>query len=183
MYSTSGNTGVIRLIGRIQVQESTAGVYASAPVQVTSRLMNANYSQTIISVGGTPTIGSGGSIKTYSYPTTNVNDGGNDIVYTRDTVNGDKMTVQSPGWYSISFRGGGGTNITGITVNQASLTTSIQAMSRANGYRGAGSSSGGDGMSRPLYLNQGDIVRVCSDAGGTVGANTSGYFEVSKMSN
>lgn len=136
-----------------------------------------------IYVSGTPTLGTLPT-KIYSYPNTVVNTGGTDMTYTRDTVNGDYVTILTAGVYSVAVLGAGGSNQQGVSVNaNANLTVSITALTIAQGSRyhpGAVNALNG---TTTLTLQAGDIIRPHSDAGGTIGTQPYASFQVRKLGN
>lgn len=127
-------------------------------------------------VSGTPTLGTLPT-KIYSYPTTTTNSG-TALTYARDTVNGDTITVNKKGVYGISVQGAGGSNQQGVSVSASSLTTSITALTIAQGSRYHPGSNNGANGSIVLLLNVGDVIRAHSDAGGTIGTGVYASFHV-----
>src|SRR6201984_1146336 len=130
---------------------------------------------------GTPTLGSAGSNKIYSYPTTTTNTG-NCITYARDTVNGDTATINCKGVYAVQVNGAGGTNQQGVSVMNAgtgtNLTTSITSLTIAQGQKCHPGAANGVNANCTVLLNINDVVRAHSDAGGTIGSAPYAGFHV-----
>lgn len=133
-----------------------------------------SFTTTQIYLTGTPSLGSAGSNKILSWPTTTINNGGSDITYARDTTNGDTFTINTAGTYYISADSDGGGIVVGISVNASSLTTSINgSLSYANGMRGV--NRGGYNMEQTLDLSVNDVVRIHTD-GGSIGGTANYTF-------
>lgn len=174
LYSTTLRSNVaVRLIGRIGVNESVSGVYATAPFEVAVVPLNNTTPRSSVYV-----YDPGGTSITRSYAVVGENVGSG-ITYTADLVNGDTFTVNQPGVYSITATDSSTTTMNlGITVNSASPTTGIDSLTYAQGWRSmvkAPNYSGGtfDGpflVSATLACIPGDVIRVQQSS---IGAATS----------
>lgn len=186
LYSTTLRSNVaIRLIGRIGVNEAAAGVYATAPFEVSVSPINntAEYSSVYVEGGGAGTI-------TRNYLTVRENIGAG-ITYLFDATNGDTFTINIPGVYSVELSDIATTDgLVGVTVNSASPTTNIASLSYAQGKRSIvrnpamTTSNQAFGTSAHIRCNIGDVIRVqqSSAAGMASGATTQIYCHVQQIS-
>lgn len=90
---------------------------------------------------------------------------GTDITYADSATNGATFTINTSGTYGIAYSdiSTTGTVTIGISVNAASLTTTIGNTTIANGKRAQTSSSAANiitHVATSLYLTAGDIVRA-----------------------
>lgn len=122
------------------------------------------------------------------FATVRVNTLGSFATYSSSSVLGDSVTINIKGRYRVVVSNrsdGAGYVHNGITVNASSLTTQIQSLDYASGFR-ASNSGNFNGAGFPVQttwegtLNVGDIVRPQYDTGSTlnIGAPASNYFEI-----
>lgn len=108
---------------------------------------------------------SGTAIRTFVSNSVNT---GTDLTYTSDSTNGDYVTVNATGRYSMMWldrNSGGGTSL-GFTVNQSNLTQdAVSVPTNELIFVGTTPSTGGQ-VSATYYLSSGDIVRF-NDGGGS----------------
>lgn len=100
---------------------------------------------------------SGTTIRTFTAASTT----GTDLTYTSDATDGDYVTVNATGRYSLMWYdrfSGGGTNL-GFTVNQSTLTDDASAVPDSELiFYGTTSSTGGN-VSATVFLTASDVVR------------------------
>ncbi len=103
--------------------------------------------------------GSGGTaIRTFTNATTV----GADLTYTASTTNGDKVTVNTSGVYSLGWydRNSGGAYNFGFTKNQSTLTDDVSTVSSSERiFYGINSTTVGDQVYATTYLNANDVIR------------------------
>lgn len=119
LYSASARSGIgIRLVGRIQVVEATAGVWASGPIEGSTLPFD-----TFKPIRNEVRLNTFSSLATGNFArfTTTQLSSGTGIVYTDDGTNGAKFTVQQDGIYcvqsSASVNNGSDVNTVSIVVN------------------------------------------------------------------
>lgn len=178
LYSTTARTGVaVRLIGRIKATEATAGTWATNASEVSLVPFEEKNTPSQIYVD---TFGGRGSTNTRIVYFTNVQTNqGSDISYTSSAVNGDSFTINTTGLYSmvlVPHTSSGG--VAGISINSSALTSDIQTLTYAQGFRGYGEAN--MPIPQTLYLTSGDIVRVQSDAS-NLSANKACIFNIVKI--
>lgn len=111
----------------------------------------------------------GNSIRTWGSNTVT----GSTMTYTSDSVNGDYITINTTGLYSISYQDGsynGTTSIYGISRNAASNTSCIYNISDTTnlaliGDAGTFSALNTGAISVTLLLNSGDVIRAHTGTG------------------
>jgi len=110
---------------------------------------------------------------------------GSDIVYADSATNGASFTIQTPGIYNISFTDSQATtsSTSGISLNSASLTTAIEALTQSEvlaiGQIGSGSDENILVTSWQGYLNARDVVRPHSS--GTNAVSSRAQFTISRV--
>ncbi len=187
LYSTSARTNVpVRLIGRIGVNEAVAGVYATAPFEVSvSPLNDVNSYSSVFVEGGA---NNGTVIRSYVSVTNSVGAG---ITYA-SSGSGDTFTINDPGMYSVEISDVTTTNaLFGVTQNCLTLTSSIATMTYANGRRSVvrnpffSGTNEAFGTSTHIRCSVGDVIRVqmSSIDAGFAGASTQVYCHVQKIGN
>lgn len=167
LYSTAARTGVaIRLLGRIQITEATAGTWASnataisvAPFSQGSRSMVRVY--TANGYGSTNT-----KIRRFTNTATNI---GTAITYADSATLGASFTINESGVYSITFsdNGSGVAGSTGISLNSTQLTTSLPSITDADRLAEAAYIATANQSSVSSWtgvLKSGDVIRAHTDA-------------------
>lgn len=179
MYTTAARSNVAcRLIGRLLVTEATAGTMASAPTEISVAPFREGSPRSEIRMSQSNGYGSTAN-KIMRFTTQDVDRGGVDLTLTQDSVNGDSITVNTEGLYTVSLGGSNGVTA-GVTVNAASLTTSINnALTYADGFRGA-SNFGPGSTSITLYCYPGDVLRYQTDGAASSNVNNT-YWDVLKI--
>lgn len=113
----------------------------------------------------------GTAIRTFSAQSTT----GTDLTYTSDSTNGDYVTVNTTGRYSLMWYdrySGGGTNM-GFSINQTTLTDDISVVADAELIFYGTTPTGGGQLSATAYLTSGDVIRFNDggNANNTVSSN------------
>ncbi len=182
LYSTVSRTGVgVRLIGRMISTQATAGTWATGVSEITLFPFKLIKNSEIYLDTGNG-FGSGNTkIRRFTNVVNNV---GVDLTLTQDSTNGDMITVNTAGLYSVCVcdrKNGGGIDY-GFSVNSSALTTAIGSVSYANGRRLLCSPTAAtcEGNSRSLRLNVGDIIRHHSD-GTATDSGPNSYLIVTKL--
>ena len=109
---------------------------------------------------------------------------GSDITYADSATNGATFTVNKAGWYAISYLDGwsAGVSFFGVSVNAASLTTSIQDLSIGDGKRIFGVHPSGyiGSTAVTLHLATGDVVRAHTDGSPNLTSNNV-FFRIERI--
>lgn len=136
IYSTTARSGkAVRLIGRIDVAEATAGTWATAPFQLNTTLSNRYKAENSEVCVDTPN-GHGSTntkIRIFSNVITNT---GSDISYVTSATLGDSFTINKDGIYAINYQDSASNNAWafGISKNTTQPTTSIVTANGAVSY-------------------------------------------------
>lgn len=106
LYSTTARTGVaVRLVARVQVSETTAGTYASAPSEISVLPLGVNRkARSEVSVNTCTAHGST-NLSVIRFNTTQITRG-SAIVYTDSATLGGTFQVKEPGVYCMSLSNG-----------------------------------------------------------------------------
>lgn len=187
LYSTTARSNVpIKLLGRIKINEATAGTWATAPTDLAVApiptispdseifLRNAN------GFGSTNTV-----IRQWAVVQENV---GTDLSLTQSGTDGDSITINTPGLYYLSYRdnnGSNGVNMS-ITRNQTSLTTDPGSLTFSEKIATGvtGTSAPFNGLYLVKRLKQGDVIRASlGTAAGTTNNDPRVEFRIVKISN
>jgi len=170
LYSTAARANVsVRLIGRLKVNEATAGTWATAPSEVSLVPFDKTpeINEILLETGN----GYGSSGTTTSrFSTVSINIGA-ELTLTQDATNGDSITVNSDGMYMIMTTGSftAANRDYGSTINSSSTSTSIAALTSTQ--VGAMCRTDGGGGDRQnvctvtLPLLSGAVIRHQTDAG------------------
>lgn len=172
LYSTTARTNVpVRLIGRLLSNQVTSGVYASAisassPTPLTRNSIYAFLSLT----GSTANGGTNTSVVRWTTATTNLL--GTAATFTASAANGDSVTINEAGVYSISasFGVSGGSDW-GITRNTTSSIASILDANLLAVYENPNATGQEKTITYVGPLLNGDIVRLNVRGTGTFTSN------------
>lgn len=185
LYANNVRTNVaVRLIGRVRSTQATAGVWATAPSEISLIPFVISQFPSEIWVQDSVGNGSGPSIKIPQYTNLRVNRG-TDITYVPDAVNGDKFIINTDGVYALQ-------NVDyftapkdfGITLNSPDITTNIVTLRSTNpeAILGSGTVAGtnfSDCIAVTLFLYAGSIIRSQNDGGAT--SAPSPMFRITKL--
>lgn len=185
LYSTAAQTSKpIRYLGRLTVNETTLGTWASAPTEISTIPLNRGTRSQVHYYTGNGYGSTNTRIRRFLTKYIYLGDA---ITFADSAANGSSFTINEPGVYSITYSddgvSSGGT--CNVSVNAASLTTApasseIIVRFRQDGIGGSSPTSG----SACVYLNAGDIVRAHNDdqsANSTTAGAT--RFNIIKVSN
>lgn len=183
LYSTNARSNVpIRLIGRLDISNTTAGTYATAPTEISNWPFYGNKTEQVFLDGANGHGSTNNKVRIFVNVNSNL---GNAILYSSSAANGDSFTIQKAGRYAIDYtdRRTGANFLFGLSVNSGSLTTSIGSLSYANGRRAycQGTSGFSTQLNAVLTLAAGDVLRAHTD--GALDATTSGdvQFHISRI--
>lgn len=187
LYSTTARTNVpVRYIGRILVNEATAGTYASAATEVTVWPTD-RYRQERSEIWVDSATGGSihGSTNTCILRFANVTKtSGSAITLTQSATNGDSFAVNEDGIYSVtaSQNVSSGTSDVGISLNSSQLTTNVSSITAATRLAGVEASAGIiSAASWTGVLKAGDVVRA-HDNGLSTGTANWVYFKICQVS-
>lgn len=185
VYSTTARSNVgFRYLGRIKVNEATAGTWASAPTEIS--LVSSNISvQEISEVSNDSGNGFGSTnnkIRRFTNTTVNT---GSAITYADSATLGASYTINEEGEYwglwSDNFSGGSSNH--GISVNSTQLTTSILTITPSTQRVALTSvpASLNVSCSFQTRLHPGDVVRPHSQLGNEDDTGVGSYFRIKKI--
>lgn len=111
---------------------------------------------------------------------------GSDLVYNKDTANGDVITIVSAGLYIVYYTdsSAAANDQFGVVRNKDGGGTVLSDMTSANDYRDlialaqASTANVPAGSCAPIFLNSGDRIRCVTAGLGAVGANVNGQLWV-----
>lgn len=186
IYSASARTGVaIRLLARVKSTQATAGTWATSPSEISLWPFKITPRSEIVLTASN----GNGSGNTKIVRFTNIRKQIGDMTLTQSATDGDSVTVNSDGVYSVSLTAlnNSGNGLIGITVNDSAMTTNLSSLTYAQGLRmasNAGSVSNALGFAWTGILSSGDIVRI-HDQGTATDWDTTDHtlFSVTKVSN
>lgn len=180
LYSTTARTNVrIRHIATLR-GTWTSGAYAAVPtaISLNSGRVGKCHRHEILLQGNT----GHGSTNTKIRRFTNLTTTGTAMTATQSAANGDSITVNEEGIYSMAYldKAGGGVEQVGISKNSNELTTSFFSITQANQLGGIQASAGANGLATVITrLVPGDVIRGHT-AGGADSVNA--LFRMTKIS-
>ena len=181
LYGSTGRASQpIRLIGRVLVTESTAGVYASAPSEISLAPFSRPAERSVVTVT-TPTGYGSSNTRIVKYGATRLSTG-TTITYTSSATNGDSFTINEDGLYMLSLVDSGSGTVLGFSVNSTQLSTDIDSITAAD--RIALASAGNTNticVATPYYFAAGDVVRAHGNATASGLGDTRAFVTIMKM--
>lgn len=117
------------------------------------------------------------------FSTSVISSGGSDLTLNQSATNGDNITINTAGLYSIS---GGDSNVNeqdhGISRNSNQLTTAIASITNTHrlGITNADAGNGGS-ISWIGFCSAGDVIRLHGDGGGTPTTSVRAYLDVQRI--
>lgn len=182
LYSTTARTNVgARLIGRINVTETVAGVWAASPTLVSVMPFSTGSRSQFLA----NTSNGYGSTATKIRRWTNRTTVGTAITCADSATNGEVCTVNEDGVYSIEYHDqSSGTMTMGLSLNSSADTTNIQSIAVANRIclTFAGTATGAISCTWTGILKNGDSIKFHSDgaAAGTTDRSGATMVQVSR---
>jgi hypothetical protein len=183
-YSTTARSNVpYRLVGYVDISEATAGTWASNATVVQGaggqgkvRRFGMVQVNTANGYGSTNT-----RIRRFTNTVANI---GSDITYADSNTDGGSFTINTSGYYSISYNDqfNAQSNF-GISVNSTQLTTAIASITQTNILSFATTAQANlvSHTSWTGYLNAGDVVRAHTTATATGTSTTGCQFTISRV--
>lgn len=186
LYSTTARTNVaVRLIGRLRVNEVTAGTYLTAPseIAVYPFIINQSPRSDIWLIGRSGYGSSGTTTVTWTTVQKNV---GAAMVLTQSATAGDSILILEPGVYGgmYSDASAAANPFNGISVNSTGTSTNIESLAGSQILTIARQAAANITICASFvgHLNAGDIIRAQS-GGNSAGQPTLALFRVTKLSN
>lgn len=182
LYSTVSRSNVaIRLLARMKSTQATAGTWATNMSEISLPPFNIVRNSEIYLESANGFGSTNNKIRRFNTVSNNI---GNDLTLTQDAANGDSITVNTSGLYSVcvSDRKSGGGMSYGFSVNTSAPTTGIDTLTYAQGRRlhCSPTTATNEGNSRVLRLMSGDVVRHHGDGTADGGVNNT-YFIVTRV--
>lgn len=170
LYSTTARSSVpIRLIGRLKQSQSTAGVWASAPTEVSLPPFENPQNAEIFSIGSNG-YGSSNTLigRIGSTSTTYTADALNIFTLADSGTLGSTLTVNKTGLYNSTLAWSGPSGAAegvGVSLNQSTNTSVLTANSAFLSRYFSGAVSMLAGTSFTNYLTAGDVLRINVNGG------------------
>lgn len=186
LYATSNHASKpIRYIGRVLTTQTTAGVWAAAPTEVSPILLTGVeprsevFYDTAAGYGGTNT-------KVPYFTNQRTLTGTAFTITSNDNTSGLRITINEDGIYTISasLKGSAGSISLAIVVNGSAYTTNASALTYAQGRRMYTDSPTSSAMSVSWtgFCRTGDIINIQTDANAIdTGAGTRNNFSACKV--
>lgn len=183
LYSTNARVGVgVRLIGRLQSTQATAGTWASnmSEISLPSSFRITTRNEIHLTGGN----GFGSTSNKIRRFTTTESTLGSDMTYADSATAGMTVTINKSGIYHISrIDSSSGNSGFGISKNSSQLTTAIGSITSANRLVLADTTGSGNGTALAIVTNlyAGDVIRAHDDgtADGTSDARV--HFRITKL--
>lgn len=169
MYSTTARTGVAcRVIGRLLSNQATAGTWAAVPTEISLLPFRVRGGSMVRLYAGNGHGSTKTKIRRFSTVAT---DTGTDITYADSSTNGASLTINTDGFYTITYteEGNAGTPGFGISKNESSGGTSnIEAITQSEILAISNCNTGNDRkcVSWAGLLVAGDVIRPHTNNGG-----------------
>mgnify|MGYP000871530643 FL=1 len=165
LYSTNSRSNVaIRLIGRIKSTQATAGTWATSPSEIALWPFDLPTKIAYLELTGSTANGSS-LTQVVRWTTVTENTSGTAFTLTQSSTNGDSITINEDGIYSVvvSFGGSGGADWA-ISRNNSGAVSTLTNTQQLTMFEVPGEASG---RARTLCytgkLNAGDVIRVNSN--------------------
>ncbi len=142
LYSTTARAGVpVRLLGRVRSIQATAGTWATSPAEVSVYPVERKVQRSIIVVDSGNGLGTDSSNKIRRWSNVRLNIGAG-IAYQDIAATGGRFTAQYDGIVTMSCHDSANTDKSiGVTLNNSAVTTSVTALTYAQGVRSMGQNS------------------------------------------
>jgi len=182
MYSTTARSNVsARLIGRLVSTQTTAGTWASVPTEIHLEPISHVAVQSEIRLHTQN--GNGSTNTTIRRWTTVVSNIGDAMTLTQSAANGDSVTINEAGCYTISYTDlADAATSFGISKNSSELTTALAGITAADRLSMEQTDAGGSAgfCSWAGLLQVGDVIRPHTD-GGASSASVRANFTVTYL--
>lgn len=181
LYSTTARSNVAcRLLGRMKSNQTTAGIWAAVPTEISSGKFGRTLQRSTVRVDGANGYGSTNT-KIARYSNTRINTG-SAITYADSSTAGASFTINEDGVYAFGFTQAIAAGATfGISLNSTELTTSVGSITAADLLTAADATANGTASSFTMFLKAGDVLRPHGDASALSTVTYRSIFWVTKV--